>query len=143
MTNLLPALAIFGRRKTESGHEDLLIHIPVSLHDLPVARKGLLELGVKRFSLISSPLFRMLFRMRMYRYVRAPLRIVLACALMHVAYTQPGPPTDLQVEFMEDTRPDFLLHAVLSFSWAPPSGWSLPDFNQYNTIAKSIVAYFT
>ena len=48
--------------------------------------------------------------------------VVLLCTILHVAYAQPGPPTNFSVEFMEDTRSGFLLHAVFFFSWTPPSG---------------------
>ena len=50
--------------------------------------------------------------------------VSLLAAMLHACSAQPGAPTNLQVVFMEaeDTRPDFLPHAVLDFSWNPPNG---------------------
>ena len=35
--------------------------------------------------------------------------------------SEPDAAADLEVSFVEDTRPNFLQHAVLTFSWTPPS----------------------
>ena len=60
--------------------------------------------------------------------------VVLLCTVLHVAYPQPGLPTNFSVQFMKDTRPDFLLHAVFHFSWTPPSGQLHMDFIIYDDV---------
>lgn len=51
--------------------------------------------------------------------------IVFACVALRAVVNaqvanEPDAAADLEVTFVEDTRPNYLQHAVLTFSWTPP-----------------------